>query len=128
MISNRSLSTRRNQHLQIDIPPSVRSEISLGELIERYLEQAQFPYDHDNENSSNIAEPARSNTTNSIPAKLRRFYSHSSFKNIILAFLSIASIGLCFIGLFSDKLDGCTALAFISSVIMLYAPSPLQIK
>lgn len=126
MDTNRTLSSRRNQHLAIDIPQSNRSEISLGELIERYLEQAQFPYDH--ENNSNIAEPARSNTTNSIPAKLRRIYSHSSFKNIILAFLSIASIGLCFIGLFSDKLDGCTSLAFVSSVIMLYAPSPLQTR
>lgn len=121
MNSKNSLASRRSTHLKIDIPNSNASEISLGEIIDRYLDEAA-------EQNSNKAEPANSFTDNSIPAKLRRFYSHNSFKNIILAFLSITSIGLTFIGLFVGKLDGCETISFVTSVILLFAPSPLQMR
>ncbi len=64
---------------------------------------------------------------NSIPAKLRRYYSHRSFRQIILSIISLLGIILAFGGLYSQNLGSCETLAFCSSIILLFAPSPLSI-
>lgn len=67
-----------------------------------------------------------SERSESIPQKLKTWYSHTSYRAIILSFLSIFSIFMAFIGLFTGKISGCECMGFISSVIALFAPSPLQ--
>jgi hypothetical protein len=67
-----------------------------------------------------------SNVDSSIPDKLKRWYSHSSFRAITLSVLSVNSVILTFIALFTGIVDHCEAIGFVLSLIMLFAPSPLS--
>jgi len=64
-------------------------------------------------------------SSSSVPPKLKRWYSHTTFKTITLASLSIISILLTFVGLFMHLISACETIGFITAIIMLYAPSPL---
>ena len=66
--------------------------------------------------------------SDSIPTKLKQWYSHTSYRAIILSILSIMSICLAFIGLFVGKIDECACLGFVLSIITLFCPSPLQVR
>lgn len=65
-------------------------------------------------------------SNNSIPAKLKRWYSHNSFKNIILGSLSIISVTSTICLMMVEKLDTCSGYAFITTIIMVFVPSPIQ--
>lgn len=65
---------------------------------------------------------------NSIPPKLKEWYSHRSFTIIICAWLSTIVISSSFAGLFLDKIDSCSTLAISSTVVALWSPSPLSSK
>ena len=113
---------------------SNHSEISLGEIIDEYLNngvaidiESQHYETHLSTCSKEVNRPKSDITLNSIPSKLRKFYSHNSFRQIILSILSLSSISFTFAGLFSGKLEACESLAFVSSVILLFSPSPLQL-
>jgi len=67
-----------------------------------------------------------SHDRSSVPKKLKSWYTRSSFRSIILSVLSILSIILSFIGLYSNLISSCETLGFISSIIFLFAPSPLS--
>jgi hypothetical protein len=64
--------------------------------------------------------------SDSIPAKLKTWYSHTSYRAIILSILSMGSIIFAFGGLFGGKIDSCECIGFVMSVITLFCPSPLQ--
>ena len=66
--------------------------------------------------------------SDSIPTKLKTWYSHTSYRAIILSVLSMSSIILAFIGMFVDKIDACSCLGFVLSIITLFCPSPLQVR
>jgi hypothetical protein len=70
--------------------------------------------------------PPQASINNSIPIRLKRWYSHNSFKNIILGTLSIISVTSTIGLMMVDKLDSCTAYAFITSVILIFVPSPIS--
>lgn len=139
-IESNILSRRHLGKIQIDTGRhSNMSEISLGEIIDNYLNEnttyqdilidmeSQLPEAGQSECSKAVHLSKSDATSNSIPSKLRKFYSHNSFRQIILSVLSLSSITFTFVGLFSGKLDGCETLAFVSSVILLFSPSPLQL-
>lgn len=66
--------------------------------------------------------------SDSIPTKLKTWYSHTSYRAIILSVLSVNSILLAFIGMYTDKIDSCSTLGFVLSIITLFCPSPLQVR
>jgi hypothetical protein len=66
--------------------------------------------------------------SDSIPTKLKTFYSHRSFRQIVLSILSLLSISSAFIGLFVGRIDECACIGFVTSVITLFCPSPLQLN
>lgn len=129
------LSRRRLENLKLDSTKhSQMSEISLGEIIDQYLNgnDTRIDIDHEVNNCSECSKVVNrpgsdSSSKNSIPTKLRKFYSHNSFRQIILSVLSLMSISLCFLALFTGKTEPCESLAFISSLILLFSPSPLQL-
>lgn len=124
-MSNRnSLSCRR----RLSLPPiSTMTEVSVDELLERYLNEQDVIINMNGPDhvDASVQNNIGSVTTNSIPARLRSFYSHASFRHIILSLLSLVSICLAFLALFIDKVDSCSALGFVTSIILLFAPSPL---
>ena len=63
-----------------------------------------------------------------IPKKLKSWYGHTSFRSIILSILSIMSILCAFIGLYTQLIEPCECIGFVSSIIFLFAPSPLTHK
>jgi len=80
----------------------------------------------DIENVSVTVHPATSeNSVNSIPDKIRRWYGHKSFRNIVSAIVAVISVLFVFIGFFLNKLEPCEAIGFTLNVITLFAPSPL---
>lgn len=106
---------------------STATEVSINEILERYLNEQDTIIDihAPDHTDASIQNNMGSVTNNSIPARLRSFYSHASFRHIILSILSLVSISLAFLALFIDKIDGCSALGFVTSIILLFAPSPL---
>ena len=121
----RSLAMRRG--LSIEQLDSVRnSELSLGEIIDQYLESDHHIIDLPDEHADESVQAQHpSITTNSIPLKLRKYYSHASFRQIILSTLSIISIIGAFIGLYTKLIEECACLGFVTSVLLLFSPSPL---
>ncbi len=83
---------------------------------------------HHDEHASLRAHPSSSLTNDSIPKRLKEFYSHRSFRQIVLSLISIMSIIFSFSGLFAGILPTCEAISFVTSVILLFAPSPLQLR
>jgi len=73
-----------------------------------------------------VVHPA-SSVDSSIPEKIKRWYSHRSFKAITFSVLASLSVTMAFVGLFTGRVEGCEALGFIISVITLFSPSPLTI-
>ncbi len=73
-----------------------------------------------------ISNQATSGSNQSIPQKLRKWYSHGSFRILILSSISSISVLCVFGGVFGGVIDPCTGLSFISSTIALFVPSPLQ--
>ena len=69
--------------------------------------------------NSNVSE-------NSIPQKLRTWYSHKACRNITSATIACASTILVFSALLMDKISACECIGFITAVITLFAPSPLS--
>ena len=119
-----SLASRRGITLE-QLNTTRNSELSLGEIIDQYLENhvvIDMPDEHADES---IQANHPSITTNSIPLKLRKYYSHASFRQIILSTLSIISIIGAFIGLYTKLIDECACLGFVTSVLLLFSPSPL---
>jgi len=64
----------------------------------------------------------------SIPKKLKSWYGHTSFRSIILSILSIMSILSAFVGLYTQLIGPCECIGFVSSIVFLFAPSPLTHK
>jgi len=86
-----------------------------------------FYMEHDN--VSIQVNPAESeNSVNSIPERLQTWYSHGTCRAITLSTISIVSVILTFIALFTGFIDSCESIGFITSMIMLFAPSPLSCK
>lgn len=75
---------------------------------------------------SSHSEPCKK--SDSIPTKLKTWYSHTSYRAIILSVLSIMSIVLAFIGMYAGRIDSCSTLGFVASIITLFCPSPLQVR
>jgi len=63
-----------------------------------------------------------------IPKKLKSWFSQTSFRSIILSILSIMSICLAFIGLYTHLIEACECIGLVSSIIFLFSPSPLTHK
>jgi hypothetical protein len=66
-------------------------------------------------------------TANSIPVKLRRWYGHKTFKALIMSVLSLTIVSCTFASLFYEKLTSCEVIGIITSILMLYADSPLRV-
>jgi hypothetical protein len=63
-------------------------------------------------------------SVNTVPGKLRDWYSQSSFKTISFTWLSLIALGLDASFLFAGKINGDIALAFVSTIIGFSLPSP----
>lgn len=127
-----SLASRRGVTMR-ELESVRHSEISLGEIIDNFLAEQEIEHvDEGPGGAADVDDSVRANhpsaTTNSIPLKLRKFYSHTSFRQIILSTLSILSIVFAFIGLWAKLIDSCSTLGFVTSVLLLFAPSPLACR
>lgn len=65
---------------------------------------------------------------NSIPTKLRMWYSHKSFKIIVCAFLSTFVLSGTYAALFLDRMSACEILGMSGTILALWMPSPLSFK
>lgn len=75
---------------------------------------------------SNSSAIAQAGSINSIPVKLKKWYSHTSYKNIILSVLSVIIVGCSFTGLFLDILKPCEVIGICTSILLLFTPSPIS--
>lgn len=100
-------------------------KIEIPTFTPRHNEEASQTPNEDVEQVSLECHHSEETKSDSIPTKLKSFYSHRSFRQIILSVLSLMSITFAFIALFTGLIDSCEALGFVTSIIMLFAPSPL---
>lgn len=80
-------------------------------------------------NETSPAPRARSSTSSgSVPSKLKKWYSQSSFKTIAFSALSVIVLALDASFLFAGKINGDVALSFAGTVLAYSLPSPFDSK
>lgn len=123
-----TIASRRNFSQQyISTRDTEEDLVSIDNIVDNFIREQAVYIDAAQGDNDHISMQVHHSETssNSIPKRLRSFYSHASFRQIILSILSLLSIASAFIGLFAGLLEPCETLGFTTSIILLFAPSPL---
>lgn len=116
-----------NSKLNVEIPTRVEIPTFTPKHNTEAIQTPNTPLHLDNLSLANHEEGSSPELkSDSIPSRLKKFYSHRSFRQIVLSILSMMSITFAFVALFVGRIDECATLGFVVSIITLFAPSPLS--